>query len=191
MAPRAATAHARMRPDPRHAAWPDTGRPTRSVAALALLIGLLPQVSVAAETAGPLPAGVSERLIFGDWQVVRDLAGSEDSPMTGQDIEALLGARARYSARLAEFAGTRCGAPVYDLYLETPELLRRQTRLRFEDLELSGDSIIAVDINCRDHRVEFDAGDTVYVVSRERLIAVVKGVYFELRPAPVQVPAER
>ncbi len=138
-----------------------------------------------------MPAGASERLIFGDWIVYRDLAVSEDSPVSGDEIEALLGARARYGAQLAEFAGTRCRAPVYDLYMETPALLRRQVRLRFADLELAGDSVLAVDINCRDHRVEFDAGDTVYVVSHERLIAVVKGVYFELRPAPVQPASAR
>ncbi len=177
------------RPGARHTAAARVTTPALLLAA-ALLSQSLPAAETplpsGAETAAAVPAGASERLIFGDWIVYRDLAVSEDTPVSGDEIEALLGARARYGAQLAEFAGTRCRAPVYDLYMETPELLRRQVRLRFADLELAGDSVLAVDINCRDHRVEFDAGDTVYVVSRERLIAVVKGVYFELRPAPVQ-----
>lgn len=131
--------------------------------------------------ASPLAAASPEQQITGDWVISRELAAGNAASLTPDEIESLLGAEARYTSSSAEFAGVRCGRPLFDSYHETSDNLYQLFELRFEDLSLSGPDVLAIDINCMEADVEFLAGNTVLVAGPDRLVTVVEGVWFELK----------
>ena len=125
-------------------------------------------------------ANAPVQLIAGDWVIRRELAAGTAAALTPDEIESLLGAEAHYTASSAEFAGVRCERPLFDSYHETSANLHQLFGLYFEDLGLTSDDVLAIDINCMDADVEFLAGNTVLVAGPDRLITVVDGVWFEL-----------
>lgn len=147
----------------------------RSAAVLFTLLSSLIASSLVGAT-----AATPEQSIAGDWVISRDLAAGNAAALTPDEIETLLGAQAHYDKTSVEFAGVRCERPLFDSYHETSDNLHQLFELRFEDLGLSGDEVLAIDINCMDADVEFLAGNTVLVAGPNRLVTHVEGVWFEL-----------
>lgn len=125
-------------------------------------------------------AAAPVQMIAGDWVIRRELVAGTAASLTPDEVESLLGAEAHYTRDSAEFAGVRCERPLFDSYHETSANLHQLFELYFEDLGLSGDDVLAIDINCMDADVEFLAGNTVLVAGPNRLVTVVEGVWFEL-----------
>ena len=146
----------------------------------ALLLCTLLGSTIASSLAGAT-AAVPEQSIAGDWVISRDLAAGNAAALTPDEIETLLGAEAHYDKTSVEFAGVRCERPIFDSYQETSDNLHQLFELRFEDLGLSGEEVLAIDINCMDADVEFLAGNTVLVAGPNRLVTHVEGVWFELK----------
>ncbi|NQD36099.1 hypothetical protein HPT27_03620 [Permianibacter sp. IMCC34836] len=122
-----------------------------------------------------------EQQIAGDWVISRELAAGNAATLTPDEVESLLGAQAHYDSQSAAFAGVDCGRPSFDSYRETSANLYQLFELRFDDLAIIGDDVLAIDINCMDADVEFLAGNTVLVAGPDRLVTVVEGVWFELK----------
>lgn len=127
------------------------------------------------------PAMAPEQQIAGDWVISRELAAGNAATLTPDEVESLLGAQAHYDSQSAAFAGVDCGRPSFDSYRETSANLYQLFELRFDDLAIIGDDVLAIDINCMDADVEFLAGNTVLVAGPDRLVTVVEGVWFELK----------
>jgi hypothetical protein len=130
---------------------------------------------------GALHASEPQQAIYGDWMILRELVAAEDSHLSSDEIESLIGASAHYDADEVVFAGQRCERPVYDSYRETERTLLQSRTLRPEDLRLQNDTSLAIEIGCADGNDEFDAGSWLLVAGPDRLITEVDGVYFELK----------
>lgn len=130
--------------------------------------------------ANPQQNAGGDTLIAGDWIISRALAAGNAASLSPDEIESLLGAEVHYDRERAEFAGVRCGRPLFDSYHETSANLYQLFELRFADLTLTGEEVIAIDINCMDPDVEFLAGNTVLIAGPDRLVTHVEGVWFEL-----------
>lgn len=128
----------------------------------------------------------AEQAVYGQWQVVKAISASREARLSGEDIESLMGAKAHYEANDVDFAGERCERPVYDSYRETAKSLAQDHELQVEDVEFSGDTVLAVEIGCADGNEEFVAGTWLLVAAPDRLITEVEGVYFELKRIPLQ-----
>ena len=119
--------------------------------------------------------------IYGDWVVTLPLASAPDTPLSGAEIESIVGTSVSYQAKSVTFGREECGHPLFDSYTQTNENLHALFQIYFDDLKISGDETLAIDINCMEPDVDFIAGNTVLLAGHDRLVAVVDGVWFELQ----------
>jgi len=124
-------------------------------------------------------SGVPE--IYGDWVVTAPLASAPDTPLSGSEIESIVGTSVSYQAKSVAFGREQCERPLFDSYTQTNDNLHALFQIYFDDLKIPGEETLAIDINCMEPDVDFIAGNTVLLAGRDRLVAVVDGVWFELQ----------
>jgi hypothetical protein len=129
-------------------------------------------------------AGADLSSIYGDWQLGEPLASAPDTPLSGAEIESLIGVRVHYAPDAVRFGEENCEQPLFDSYTETEANFLSLFQIRFDDLRIPGQETLAVDINCMQPDVDFIAGNTVLLAGPDRLVTVVDGVFFELKRVP-------
>jgi len=91
-----------------------------------------------------------------------------------------LGKGARYERSIAEFATDRCSAPTYMLKIvDADRFFTEEFRVKAASLGIPSSKIAVVEITCGgSHWIA--PGSLLVVKSKERLLTVWDGVFFEL-----------